>query len=77
MKRFTLLCCILCFPLLLNASDNPSEELEAQAYSAADCIQKKADQCITSTCTAGPASEDPNCNDNCQSIAKAECDSSR
>ncbi len=75
MKRFALFLGVVSFPVLLQAVNIPTDVLEAQQGNKATCIQKKADACVNLQCTSGGAlSEDRNCQDKCQQVAKAQCE---
>jgi hypothetical protein len=74
MKRFALLCAVFCFPLLLQAADNPVDVIQAEKYDKSACIQKKADDCVNLRCTSGPYSSDRDCPEKCQKAAQAQCE---
>ena len=44
----------------------------AQKYDWQTCVTTKADYCVNNTCAT---SDDPNCRDNCNSMAKDKCQS--
>lgn len=62
------------FFLMINiacAADIPTLEEESDAYDASMCVQNYADNCISTVCIT---SEDINCEEHCQTEAKARCE---
>lgn len=61
---------VLCFPLLMSAADIPKVEQGAEVYDEKMCVERYANECISTVCLTSEARD---CQQKCYEGARDKC----
>jgi hypothetical protein len=70
MRKLSVVMCLFCLPLLLQAADLPDVVNTSGAFDQQMCVNQVINDCVNTICENSP---DIHCTDQCQVSAQAKC----